>query len=322
MVLAAVLVWQGRPEEAEPWVQRAERTVRAEAEPAPALVVYYIRGLLELARGHDGDALAAFRAAERLAGHLAAPHFLVPLTRARLLQALVRLGELEQAGQVLAGLGEQDRDRGETRIAAAVLRLAQGAPRAATAALAPVLDGCAPLIRPSWLVEGFLLEAIARDALGDPAAAKRALERALDCAEPDGAVLMSLLHSVPGPLERHARHGTAHASPIAEVPGLLAGRGPAAPPAGAQPPLEPLTGSEARVLRYLPTHLTAQEGAGDRGRAVCLGEHRQDPHASPVRQARCAPPLGGRRARPRPRPARPLPAKTLNSRHAMNAASR
>ena len=34
VVLGAVLVWQGRPEEAEPWVQRAERTVRAEAEPA------------------------------------------------------------------------------------------------------------------------------------------------------------------------------------------------------------------------------------------------------------------------------------------------
>ena len=74
MTLAAVLTWQGRPEEAEPWVQRAERTVRAEAEPAAALAVHYTRGLLELARGRDADALAAFRAAERLAGRLAAPH--------------------------------------------------------------------------------------------------------------------------------------------------------------------------------------------------------------------------------------------------------
>ena len=45
-----------------------ERTVRAEAKPAPALAVSCIRGTLELARGHDGDALAAFRTAERLAG--------------------------------------------------------------------------------------------------------------------------------------------------------------------------------------------------------------------------------------------------------------
>jgi LuxR family transcriptional regulator, maltose regulon positive regulatory protein len=40
MVLAAVLGWQGRPEEAEPWILRAERTVRAEAEPAAALGVH------------------------------------------------------------------------------------------------------------------------------------------------------------------------------------------------------------------------------------------------------------------------------------------
>ena len=173
-MLGTVLVWLGRPGEAEPWVQRAERTIRPEAEPAPALAVSYVRGTLELARGRDADALDAFRAAERQAGHLAAPHYLVPLTRAMQLHALVRLGELEQAEQALADLGDQDRERGETRIVAAVLRLAQHDPRAAAAALAPVLDGSAPLIRAGWLVEGFLLEAIARDKLGDPAAAEHA----------------------------------------------------------------------------------------------------------------------------------------------------
>ena len=54
-----------------------ERTVRAEAEPAPALVVSRIRETLELARGHDGDALAVFRTAERLAGPPGALHYLV-----------------------------------------------------------------------------------------------------------------------------------------------------------------------------------------------------------------------------------------------------
>ena len=111
-----------------------------------------------------------------------------------LVHALVRLGELERAEQVLGGLDAQDRDRGETRIVASVLRLAQGDPRTATAVLAPVLDGSAPLFRPGWLVEGFLLEAIARDELGDPVAAERALERALDIAGPSGAVLIFLLH--------------------------------------------------------------------------------------------------------------------------------
>ena len=50
------------------------------------------------------------------------------------MQTLVRLGETERAEQELAGLGEQDRDRGEIRIAAAALWLAQHDPHAATAA--------------------------------------------------------------------------------------------------------------------------------------------------------------------------------------------
>jgi LuxR family maltose regulon positive regulatory protein len=262
VMLAVVLAWQGRPEEAEPWVQRAERSVRAEAEPAAGLGICYVRGLLELGRGRDADAVAAFRAAERLAGRLTAPHYLVARTWALLVQTLVRLGETERAGQELAGLGDHDRERGEIRIAAAALRLAQDDPHAAAAALAPALDGSAPIVDRTWLVEAFLLEAIARDALGDPGAAERALERALDLAERDGVLLWFLLHPVPGLLERQARRRTAHAALIADILSLLAGRRPA-PPAAPQPLPEPLSASEIRVLRYLPTNLTAPEIAGE-----------------------------------------------------------
>jgi LuxR family maltose regulon positive regulatory protein len=110
----------------------------------------------------------------------------------------------------------------------------------------------------SWLVAAFLLEAIARDALGEPAAAGRALERALDLAEPDGRLLWFLLYPAPDLLERRARQRTAHAALIAQILDLLAGNRPA-PPAGPQPSLEPLSHSELRVLRYLPTHLSAPE---------------------------------------------------------------
>jgi LuxR family transcriptional regulator, maltose regulon positive regulatory protein len=127
MALGSVLAWQGRLDEAEAWLQRAERTVRAEADPAVALAVHHIRAQLELARGREAGALAAFRAAERLAGHLAAPNALATPMRA-------------------------------------LLRLAQDDPDAATVALAPVLDESAPVGWRSWLVEAFLLEAIARDA--------------------------------------------------------------------------------------------------------------------------------------------------------------
>ena len=44
---------------------------------------------------------------------------------------------------------------------------------------------------------------------------------------------------------------------------------------------------------------------GGRRRTVPLAQHRQDPHAQPVRQARHAPPGRGRRPRPRPGPPRP-----------------
>jgi len=260
--LGGALIGQGRLEEAEPWVQRAERTVRPEADPAAGVRVHSVRGLLELARGRDADALAAFRAAERLGGFLAAPHYLALPARAWLLLALVRLGETGQAEQALAGLGEQDRDRGDIRTTVAVLRLAQDDPQAAAVALGPALDGSAPVVSRTLQVESFLLEAIARDALGDPPAAGRALERALDLAEPDGALLGFLLHPAPVLLEHQARHGSAHAALIAEILSLLAGRTPAPPPAAA-PPLEPLSDSEVRVLRYLPTNLSAREIANE-----------------------------------------------------------
>jgi LuxR family transcriptional regulator, maltose regulon positive regulatory protein len=258
LTVARVLVWQGRLETAEPWIQHAERTLRAVAEPAVGLAIRSIRGLFELARCRDADALAAFQAADRVAGRLAEPNLMVHGNRSLIVQTVVRLGETERAEQALAALADQDRDLGQMRISLAVLRLAQDDPHAAVAALAPVLDGSAPIPWPGWLVQPFLLEAIARDALGDPAAARRALERALDLAEPDGVLTMFLLHPAPGLLQRHARQRTAHAALIADILSLLAGRTPAPPPAG-PPALEPLSDSEIRVLRYLPTNLTAPE---------------------------------------------------------------
>jgi LuxR family maltose regulon positive regulatory protein len=258
MMLGAVLAWQGRPEEAEPWVQRAERTVRAEADPAVALGVLHLRGVQELARGRDVRAVAAFQAAERLARHLAVPHLLVTQSRALLLQALVRLGDITRAEEGLAELVEEDRERGEMRIAHAALQLAKGDPRAAAAALTPVLDGSASLFRRGWLAGAFLLEAITRDVLGDRAATERALERALDLAEPDRTLMWFLLQPAPTLLGQHDRRLTRHASLITEIGSLLAVKD-SAPLAGLRVPLEPLSSTEVRVLRYLPTNLTGPE---------------------------------------------------------------
>jgi len=261
--LGTVLAWQGRPEEAEPWVEHGERTMTAEAEPAAAVAVVLARGILELARGRDQAALAAFRAAERVAGRLDDPSPAVLRMRALQLYTLVHLGEIDPAEHVLAGLNDQDREHGEIRVAEAALRLAQDDPGAAAAALMPVLDGSVSVIPWVWLAGAFLLEASARDALGDPEAAGRAVEHALDLAERDRVLLWFLLHPVPRLLERQARHRTAHAALIAEVLGLLAGNRPAPSPGRPRPPIEPLSETELRVLRYLPTNLTGPEIAGE-----------------------------------------------------------
>jgi LuxR family transcriptional regulator, maltose regulon positive regulatory protein len=276
VVLGVVLASRGRLEESEPWVRRAERAVRAEAQPIAGMWVCLNRALLELGRGRNAEALAAVRTVERLAGLIAAPGPVIMVMRAFQAQILALLGETGHAEDVLAGLAEQGRERGEIRIATAGLRLAQDDPNAAAAALAPVLDGSAPLIWPNWLVQAFLLQAIIQDALGDQAAADRALERALDQAEPDGALLPFLLYPAAGLLERNARHHTSHAALIDEIEGLLAGpgrdEGTAGGHGGLVPhargtvppgPAEALSTSELRVLRYLPTNLTAPEIASE-----------------------------------------------------------
>jgi LuxR family transcriptional regulator, maltose regulon positive regulatory protein len=60
-------------------------------------------------------------------------------------------------------------------------------------------------------------------------------------------------------LRRRGNDRTAHAALSAEILNLLAGNTSASPPAGPRPPVEPLSNTELRVLRYLPTNLTSPE---------------------------------------------------------------
>jgi LuxR family transcriptional regulator, maltose regulon positive regulatory protein len=268
--LGIAALYQGRLEEAEPWLERAEQTLSAEVEPAAGISLRYARAVLELARGRGQQALAAFGGAEKLAATLAGPHPLVTSMRSRMLQTLVRLGQAERAGQVLDELGEDERASTQMRTAVAALRLSAGDPRAAADALAPVLDGSARGAGQVRMVTALLLEARARDALGDQATASRALERALDITESDGMLLPFLLDPAPALLERHRRHRTAHPALISQILDLLPDTTRPAPSPGGQPGWarsrgldEPLTDSETRVLRYLPTHLTGPEIANE-----------------------------------------------------------
>ena len=119
------LLWLGRFDEAEQWLERAGRAVRPGGEPGTELIVDYARALLCLARGSLAEALAALHSATQMEGLLAGEHAFGPVVRARLVQTQARMGELPGARAALDDAGEQERDAGDMRAAAAVVQLSK-----------------------------------------------------------------------------------------------------------------------------------------------------------------------------------------------------
>ena len=164
-------------------------------------------------------------------------------------------------------VAEGDDDDGHEReqpAGAVVALTADRHPPAATVGPSGALDdpASAPVLR-GWLVQSLLLEAITSDGFGDAAAAEDALERALDIADHDRVLLPFLVHPVPALLERFAGLRAVHANLIAEIFSLFVGQPAAAPVPAFEPLQEPLTETEARVLRYLPTDLSKREIASE-----------------------------------------------------------
>ena len=257
------LVRMGRFAEAERHLARAEECLRAAADPGTELVVHHARGILNFGEGRLDEAVAEFARAQDLERLLTGEHVFKVDVRGRALQVRVRMGDLEAARLELAGLSPDQRDRAAIRIALAAMELEQDNPEAAAEALAPVLDGSAPALSRHWArVEALLLDATARDRLGDVRAAEESLEAALDLAEPEGLILPFLLWPNRELLERHPKHRTAHATLIATILDTLAGR--ATPQRGPAAPLrDELSEAELRVVRYLPSNLTASQIASE-----------------------------------------------------------
>ena len=263
VALGGMTLWRGQLAEAEGWLDRAELVLRRFAEPTTAMMVYAARTMLESARGRHEAAMTAQRAAESIQRGFATRHVLATRAQARTLQVLVHIGETELVQRALDDMDEDVRATGEMRVVVAELRLAHEDPEGAATVLAPIFAGASPVENPRWEIQALLQKASAEDALGDTGASSRALERALELAEPDGLLLPFLLQPAPHLLERHARLRTTHASLISEILNLLAGHAPAARPEDAEPLQEALSESELRVLRYLPTNLRAPEIAAE-----------------------------------------------------------
>lgn len=257
--IGALDVLQGRIDDAGPWLDRAEHALRPAAEPAKAILVRYSRGLHRLGQQRPAEALASLAEAQRLQSQLLAPDPLAIAARALEAQTLAGLGDAVAARSVLETASGPEGEFAETRIALAAIHLAERDPRGALDVLAPVLAGEAPLIADFTLVNAFIVDAAARDLVGDSRAAEDDVERALDLAEPDALVLPFLLTPARALLEGHPRHRTAHAALLASILDVLAGSPVRARRGGPTELTDDLTESEIRVLRYLPSNLSAPE---------------------------------------------------------------
>jgi LuxR family maltose regulon positive regulatory protein len=261
--LGAAAVWQGRFVEAQPWLEQAEAALRPELEPTTALLTHLMRGILQIGQGRLQPALAALRAAEQCQTRLVTRHALTVQVRQFLVQTLLRLGKMAAAQTTAAGLSEEERAWGEARIAMGALQLADGDARAVVDVLAPVLAGTAPVLGEFSVIQALLLDALAHDRLGAPHRAEADIERALDLAEPDGLILPFVITPARDLLTRHPQHRTAHAELLADILDVLAGA--SLPASGGDPPAlhEDLSESERRVLRFLPSNLSAPEIAAE-----------------------------------------------------------
>ena len=251
------LARMGRFAEAERHLARAEETLRLAADPGTEVVLHHARGMLRFGEGRFDEALADFERAQGLQRLLASEHVFTADARGRALQVRVRMGDSEAARLALSGLSTDQRNRAVIRVALAALELEEDNPDQAVEALTPVINGDAPALSERWArIEALLLDATARDRLGDRRAAEESLEAALELAEPEGLVLPFMLWPTGELLERHPGHRTAHATLVATILDTLAGR--AAPRRGPAAPLrDELSDAELRVVRYLPSNLTA-----------------------------------------------------------------
>jgi LuxR family transcriptional regulator, maltose regulon positive regulatory protein len=263
VTLAGNLAWTGEFDEGERWLQRTERALRTDAGPGIRQLLHLAAGRLHAGRGRHSEALEELRAAEDLQSQLAGPHAMTSQVTGWMLATQARAGMPSQARASLEALTDERANAGEIRNARAVICLAEGDPAAALDALAKVLDGTAPVLVYGTLVETQLLAGLAHRELGDQQAANQAAERALSLAEPDRLVLPFAITGSGELLEALPRHETAHAALLADILDVLHGAALTAADQSLPRPMEELSPTELRVLRYLPTNLSRPEIASE-----------------------------------------------------------
>ena len=223
VTLAANLVWTGEFDEAERWLQRTRQALQTDTGPDIRQRLHLATGRLYAGRGRHHEALEELSAAERLQSQMEGSHALASQVTGWMLATQARAGLPGEARARLAALDEQEARSGEVRNADAVICLAEGEPAAALSALASALDGTAPVMGYTTVMEAHLLAGLAHRQLGEQRAANQAVEHALALAEQDRVVLPFLMTGSAELLETLPRLETAHAALLADILDLVHG---------------------------------------------------------------------------------------------------
>jgi LuxR family maltose regulon positive regulatory protein len=255
VALAAAGVWRDQLDEAERAADLAHEALGRSVEPLLAPVVAQTRAAIRAARGEHLQALEILRGGDP--GPKLPPWLRVS---ADLIEAelWLALGEPARARKVLDATSTSELS--DSAVGVARLELALGDPEAALRAIASFLADERDTLWPISRTEAWAIDAIARDAIHDEPGALRAIERALDLAEPRGYAGPIVRYGPPvrSLLRRRIAQGTAHRAfagdlltALEEQPSLRQAAGPAL--------LEPLSERELTVLRFLPTLMSNAE---------------------------------------------------------------
>jgi LuxR family transcriptional regulator, maltose regulon positive regulatory protein len=260
--VGGMAIWMGEFDEGERWLRRACEVAETQVDPAAAVMLHMVTGMLHAGRGQHHSALEAFAAAAQAQSQLTGLHALAQPTVGWLAATQARLGMQDEARTTLTEFSAERHQMFYN--ARAVISLVEGDAAMALDVLRDVRDVTPPADFPAFgLVESHLLAGIAHLQLGDRHAAAAAAEAALSAAEPHRLIFPFAMTEAAELLDVLPRHQTAHGALLADILDLL--RGPLAPstdPARLAP-LEKLSPGELRVLRYLPTNLTRPDIAGE-----------------------------------------------------------
>lgn len=257
---AAIAVWTGEFDEGDRFLRRAWDVIQIGNDPATAVLLHLVTGMLHAARREHESALEALTAAVQAQSRLTGAHILGRVVAEWLVATQIALGMVEGAHATLDGF-----DAGGERIDAidlgrAAISLAEGDPATALAVLGDCHDFTPPSGLPAYaLVEARVLAGVAHLAMGDRTAAAAAAEGALAAAESDRLIFPFAMYNAADLIAVLPRHHTAHGALLADVIDLVGGASTPRARRELRPQVEALSPSELRVLRFLPTNLTRPE---------------------------------------------------------------